>query len=117
MVRRIINTNLTLPASSASMGANGVALTASGSGYTGTSFSTAISGNGGSGATATATLGTSAQLLTITALGDKRVVNHAYAGPQASTAPYNQKFITRHYGSARRPERLPWWVATVFPAR
>jgi len=103
MVRRTTNTNLTLPTSSASMGVNGVALTASGSGYTGTSFSTAISGNGGSGATATATLGTSAQLLTITALGDRRVTNHAYAGPQASTPPYNQKFITRHYGFGTTP--------------
>jgi len=103
MRRRTTNTNLTLPASSASMGANGVALTASGSGYTGTSFSTAISGNGGSGATATATLGTSAQLLTITALGDRRVTNHAYAGPQASTPPYNAEFITRHYGFGTAP--------------
>ena len=36
--------------------------------------------------------------LTINALGDKQVVNDAYSGPQASTAPFNQKFITRHYG-------------------
>ncbi|HZV54460.1 MAG TPA: choice-of-anchor Q domain-containing protein [Rhodocyclaceae bacterium] len=36
--------------------------------------------------------------LTITALGDKRVLNHSYSGPQATTAPFNQKFITRHYG-------------------
>ena len=36
--------------------------------------------------------------LTITALGDQLVPNHAYSGPAASTAPYNLKFITRHYG-------------------
>ena len=36
--------------------------------------------------------------LTINALGDQVEPNHAYAGPAASTAPYNQKFITRHYG-------------------
>ena len=36
--------------------------------------------------------------LTITALGDKKVLNHAYSGPQAGTAPFNGKFITRHYG-------------------
>ena len=57
-----------------------------------------ISGNGGSGASATAVPGSSAQKLTITALGDKQVLNHAYSGPQASTAPYNSKFVTRHYG-------------------
>jgi hypothetical protein len=36
--------------------------------------------------------------LTITALGDRVVANPAYSGPAANTAPYNQKFITRHYG-------------------
>jgi hypothetical protein len=36
--------------------------------------------------------------LTITALGNQVVPNHAYSGPAASTFPYNQKFITRHYG-------------------
>jgi hypothetical protein len=36
--------------------------------------------------------------LTITALGDQRVPNNAYSGPGATTAPYNQKFVTRHYG-------------------
>lgn len=38
------------------------------------------------------------QPLTITALGDKTVLNHAYSGPMATTAPFNKKFITRHYG-------------------
>ncbi|MEX3898588.1 Ig-like domain-containing protein [Paraburkholderia sp. BR10954] len=36
--------------------------------------------------------------LTIKALGDQTVVNHAYTGPAATTAPFNQKFVTRHYG-------------------
>ena len=36
--------------------------------------------------------------LTITALGDQSVPNYAYSGPSATTAPYNQKTITRHYG-------------------
>jgi hypothetical protein len=36
--------------------------------------------------------------LTITALGDQVVPNYAYSGPAATIAPYNQKFITRHYG-------------------
>ena len=36
--------------------------------------------------------------LTITALGDQLVNNNAYSGPAATTAPFNQKFITRHYG-------------------
>ena len=36
--------------------------------------------------------------LTITALGDTQVPNNAYSGPSATTAPYNQKFVTRHYG-------------------
>jgi hypothetical protein len=40
----------------------------------------------------------SGHTLTITALGDQQVPNHAYMGPSATTAPYNQKTITRHYG-------------------
>jgi hypothetical protein len=36
--------------------------------------------------------------LTITALGDQLVNNYAYVGPSANTAPYNQKFVNRHYG-------------------
>jgi Bacterial Ig domain len=36
--------------------------------------------------------------LTITALGDQTVPNYAYSGPAATTAPYNQKTISRHYG-------------------
>jgi hypothetical protein len=36
--------------------------------------------------------------LTITALGDQQVPNNAYSGPQTTTAPYNAKTVTRHYG-------------------
>ena len=36
--------------------------------------------------------------LTITALGDQQVPNNAYTGPSATTPPYNQKTILRHYG-------------------
>jgi Abnormal spindle-like microcephaly-assoc'd, ASPM-SPD-2-Hydin len=36
--------------------------------------------------------------LTITALGAQTVPNNAYSGPSATTAPYNQKTIVRHYG-------------------
>src|SRR5262249_49531233 len=36
--------------------------------------------------------------LTITALGDQIVPNNGYSGPSATTAPFNQKTITRHYG-------------------
>jgi hypothetical protein len=36
--------------------------------------------------------------LTITSLGDQMVPNYAYTGPAATTAPYNQKTISRHYG-------------------
>jgi len=36
--------------------------------------------------------------LTITALGDFAVPNNAYSGPSATTAPYNQKTMMRHYG-------------------
>jgi hypothetical protein len=41
---------------------------------------------------------TGTRRITITALGDVTVPNHAYSGPAATTAPYNQKFISRHYG-------------------
>jgi Bacterial Ig domain len=36
--------------------------------------------------------------LIITALGDQTVPNYAYTGPSATTAPFNEKTITRHYG-------------------
>jgi hypothetical protein len=34
----------------------------------------------------------------ITALGDQTIPNYAYSGPAATTAPFNQRTITRHYG-------------------
>jgi hypothetical protein len=36
--------------------------------------------------------------LTIHALGDQMVPNNAYSGPSATTAPYNQRKVLRHYG-------------------
>jgi len=36
--------------------------------------------------------------LTITALGDQIVPNNGYSGPSATTTPFNQKTVTRHYG-------------------
>jgi hypothetical protein len=36
--------------------------------------------------------------LTIKALGDQTVPNYAYSGPSATTPPFNQRTITRHYG-------------------
>jgi hypothetical protein len=36
--------------------------------------------------------------LTITALGDQTVSNYGYSGPSATTAPFNQKTVSRHYG-------------------
>ena len=46
---------------------------------------------------------TGARKITITALGNQIVPNHAYSGPAASTAPYNQRTITRHYGFGTTP--------------
>ncbi len=40
--------------------------------------------------------------LTITALGDQAVDNYGYAGPQATSSPFNQKTVTRHYGFGAR---------------
>jgi hypothetical protein len=38
------------------------------------------------------------RVLTIRALGDQLVPNNAYSGPAATTPPYNQKTVLRHYG-------------------
>ena len=48
-------------------------------------------------------------VLTITALGDQVVPDNAYSGPAATTAPFNAKTITRHYGfgDTNAPLRLP----------
>ncbi len=53
--------------------------------------------------------------ITITAVGDKIVLNHAYSGPAANTVPYNQKFITRHYGfgTARGTVTIGGLTATI----
>jgi hypothetical protein len=37
-------------------------------------------------------------IITINSLGSVTVPNNAYTGPAATTAPYNQKTVTRHYG-------------------
>jgi hypothetical protein len=55
-------------------------------------------GGGGSGPW----VSTAGNTLTINALGDQQVPNEGYTGPQASTPPFNQKFITRHYGFGTR---------------
>ncbi len=80
-----------------SMSINSVSLTNNGSGYT-SAPTPNFSGGGGSGAAASTALGTSNQTLTIYALGDQQVLNNAYSGPQATSAPFNQRKITRHYG-------------------
>jgi len=36
--------------------------------------------------------------ITITALGDQSVPNYGYSGPAATTAPFNQRNVSRHYG-------------------
>jgi len=40
--------------------------------------------------------------LTINALGNTLVNNNAYSGPSATTAPFNQKTVNRHYGFGTR---------------
>ncbi len=89
---------------SAAMTVNSITLTNGGSGYTAPPavvFTNSCSG--GSGASAQSQLGgAGSHTLTIVALGDQNVPNHAYSGPNATTAPFNQKFITRHYGFGTR---------------
>ncbi|HEY0785396.1 MAG TPA: Ig-like domain-containing protein, partial [Acidobacteriaceae bacterium] len=36
--------------------------------------------------------------ITITALGTQSVINYGYSGPQATTAPFNNRTTPRHYG-------------------
>ena len=80
-----------------------VNLTNQGSGYT-SAPSVSFSGGGGSGAAATATVEpTTGGTLVITALGDVNVPNNGYSGPSVSTAPYNQKSVSRHYGFGSTP--------------
>ena len=70
-------------------------LTNAGSGYT---AAPTVTFTGGNGSNAAATAIVSTGNLVITALGDKQVPNPAYSGPQATTVPFNQKYLTRHYG-------------------
>jgi hypothetical protein len=70
-------------------------LDSGGSGYTATPV---VHFTGGAGTGAAATAGLTGGTLTITALGDQTVPNNAYSGPSATTAPFNQRTITRHYG-------------------
>jgi hypothetical protein len=42
-------------------------------------------------------VGAPGNTLTITALGDQMVPNHAYSGPSATAPPYNQKTVKRRY--------------------
>ena len=72
-----------------------VVLTNAGGGYT-TAPSVTFSGGGGSGAAATASVSTGGYL-TIKALGTVAVLNNAYSGPAATTAPFNAKTINRTY--------------------
>ncbi len=74
-----------------------------GSSYNGTFVVNATSGLGTPTAPVQLTNGADASTasatgITITALGDKAVQNPNFAGPNATTAPYNQKTIVRHYG-------------------
>jgi hypothetical protein len=74
-----------------------VNVTNGGSGYNAANAPTiTFTGGGGSGAAANAIVSTGT--LVITALGDKQVPNPAYSGPASTTAPFNQKFASRHYG-------------------
>lgn len=45
--------------------------------------------------------------LTITALGDKVVINPNYSGPNSTADGFNNKTITRHYGFGARPANCP----------
>jgi hypothetical protein len=46
--------------------------------------------------------------ITITSLGDVVPVNnYGYSGPSATTAPFNQKTVTRNYGFGPRPTNCP----------
>jgi len=85
----------------ATMSVNVLTLTSGGSGYDQAPTVTfAAAPAGGTTATATAVLGalTPVGTLTLTALGDKVVQNPNFSGPNSTTAPFNTKTITRHYG-------------------
>ncbi|HXK02474.1 MAG TPA: choice-of-anchor D domain-containing protein [Verrucomicrobiae bacterium] len=48
-----------------------------------------------------------ARTITITSLGSQSVFNYGYSGPSATTAPYNQKTVTRNYGFGGQPSNCP----------
>ena len=85
---------------SATMSVNALTLTSGGSGYDAPPTVTIAAPPAGVRATAIAVLGNLVPngSLTITALGDKVVQNPNFSGPNSTTAPYNTKTITRHYG-------------------
>jgi hypothetical protein len=101
----------------ASMTIDVLTLTAGGAGYT-TTPTVAFSGGGGSGATATAAIGPvgPAGTLTITALGDQPVPNNGYSGPSATSAPFNAKTVSRHYGFGGQKGTVSIGGVTVLPA-
>jgi hypothetical protein len=79
--------------------ANNTAVTFAQTGVTFTPASLLLAGATGS---------TPALNITITALGDKVVQNPNFSGPNSTTAPFNQKTLTRHYGfGSARPSSCP----------
>jgi len=54
--------------------------------------------------------------LTITGLGDQLVSNYGYSGPAATTAPFNQKTVARHYGFGSTKGTVSIGGVTVPPA-
>ncbi|MDB6105261.1 MAG: hypothetical protein JWO52_5260, partial [Gammaproteobacteria bacterium] len=77
----------------------GVTLTAGGAGYDAPPNVVLTGGGASVAGTAAASISlTASGTLTLSALGDKVVLNPAFTGPNATLPPYNQKTITRHYG-------------------
>jgi hypothetical protein len=78
------------------MGVDTLSLTAAGSGYSNPHVGIGAP-TSGPAATATANLGTSSQVLTITAVGDQSVDNYEYSGPLAKDN-FSKQTVKRHYG-------------------
>jgi hypothetical protein len=78
--------------------ANGTAVTVTQTGIVVAPAALALAGASGSAP---------ALQLTITALGDKVVQNPNFSGPNSTTAPFNQKTITRHYSFGSTPSGCP----------
>ncbi|HUL98298.1 MAG TPA: hypothetical protein VLU24_02455, partial [Mycobacterium sp.] len=87
-------------AASVTMSVSAIVLTTGGSGYDLPPLVAIAAPAAGVTATATAVLGPLVPngALTLTALGDKVVQNPNFSGPNSTTAPFNTKTITRHYG-------------------